>query len=116
MGAQLKGPLVNYGIDYSIDVHRVSVQAEHDQTFHGMLELVAIVYDQGGRIINVVDWPLQLTFSAAEYESLKRTGLTLHQEISSPDGPVYLRLAVYDLMTAHLGSLEIAVTGPARPM
>jgi hypothetical protein len=111
LASRLKGPVRQYVIDYNIDLHGISISSTPDQTFHAALEVIAVVYDKNGRIVNVVDQPFRLNMQPADYEKVSRMGLTLHQEIAGSDAQTYLRLAVHDLVTNRLGSLEVSLDG-----
>jgi VWFA-related protein len=109
LASRLKGPVQQYAIDYNIDLHGVNISSTSDQMFHAALEVIAVVYDKNGRIVNVVDQPFRLNMQSADYEKVSRMGLTLHQEIAGPEAQTYLRLAVHDLITNRLGSLEVSL-------
>jgi VWFA-related protein len=107
--ATLKPPFTRYSVDYSISMREIDMGAGADQLFHCGLELLVIVYDSDGKPLNLVDHPFQLNLKHDDYERLRREGLVLHEEIDVPSGEVYLRLAVHDLTTDRLGSLEVSL-------
>jgi VWFA-related protein len=107
--AALKSPTTRYCLDYAIHMPEINAELGADHLYHSSLELLAIAYDPDGKPLNLVDHPFQLTLKPEKYEELMRDGLTLREEIDLPRGEVYLRLAVHDLVTQQLGSLEIVM-------
>jgi VWFA-related protein len=105
--AVVKQPTTRYCIDYAIHTQEIDAETGPDHLYHSALELLAIAYDPDGKALNLVDHPFHITLKPEEYEKIVRSGLTLREEIDIPRGDVYLRLAVHDLLTDQLGSLEL---------
>jgi VWFA-related protein len=107
MADKLRGVVKRYWIDYATDLHQVSVIVGSDGLFHCSLEFAAIAYDRDGKILNVANRSFKLNLQSAQYNQIIQTGLPLHQELDVPAGEVYLRIAVHDLSTDRIGSVEI---------
>lgn len=105
----VKPPVTRYCLDYAVHMRDVNAEIGPDHLYHSALELVAIAYDPDGKALNLVDHPFQFTLKPEEYEKLLHDGLNLREEIDVPQGEVYLRLAVHDLFTDQLGSLEVPI-------
>jgi hypothetical protein len=43
-----------------------------------------------------------------------QTGMPMHQELDVPTGEVYLRIAIHDLSTDRIGSVEIPLRVPDK--
>lgn len=112
--ANVKVPVTRYCVDYAITMREIDAELASDRLYHSGLELLAIAYDPDGKVLNLVDHPFQLNLKPEEYDKLLHDGLQLHEEIDVPSGEVYLRLAVHDLMTDHLGSLEVPLVTDSR--
>jgi VWFA-related protein len=119
MADRMHGSLRRYWIDYAADMHQVAAPLGADGLYHSSLEFVAMAYDRDGRILNVANRTFKMNLQSAQYERVMQSGLPLHEEIDVPAGDVYLRLAVHDLATNRIGSMEIplrasdkAVTSP----
>jgi VWFA-related protein len=107
MADKLHGPVKRYWIDYAADMHQVSASLDSDGLYHSSMEFVAIAYDRDGKILNVANRSFRLNLQSEQYNQVMQTGLPLHQELDIPSGEVYLRIAVHDLSTDHIGSVEI---------
>jgi VWFA-related protein len=107
MAEKLHGTVKRYWIDYATDLHQVSVIVGSDGLFHCSVEFAAIAYDRDGKILNVANRAFKLNLQSAQYNQIMQTGLPLHQELDVPVGEVYLRIAVHDLSTDRIGSVEI---------
>ena len=107
MADKLRGAVKRYWIDYATDLHQVSVIVGSNGLFHCSVEFAAIAYDRDGKILNVANRTFKLNLQSAQYNQIMQTGLPLHQELDVPIGEVYLRIAVHDLSTDRIGSVEI---------
>ena len=107
MAEKLHGTIKRYWIDYATDLHQVSVIVGSDGLFHCSVEFATIAYDRDGKILNVANRAFKLNLQSAQYNQIMQTGLPLHQELDVPVGEVYLRIAVHDLSTDRIGSVEI---------
>jgi hypothetical protein len=107
MGEKLHGSVKRYWIDYSADMHQAATNLTTEGLQHLSVEFVAIAYDHDGKILNVAFRPVEVNLSAAQYGRVMQTGLPMHQELDVPVAEVYLRLAVHDLSTDRIGSIEI---------
>ena len=106
MADQFHGRATRYFINYSIDLKTISIDKASDDR-HIDLELVAIAYNADGRVLNVSDNPIKLSWHASDDKALLQHGLPTRQEIDIPAGEVYLRLGVYDLANQYLGTMEV---------
>jgi VWFA-related protein len=107
--ASVKPPVTRYCLDYAIHTNEITAEIGPDHLYHSALELLAIAYDPDGKPLNIVDHPFQFALKPEEYEKLVHGGLNLREEIDVPQGEIYLRLAVHDLFTDQLGSLEVPI-------
>ena len=114
MADRLHGSLRRYWIDYAADMHQVAATIGADGLYHSSLEFVALAYDQDGKILNVANHTFKMNLQSAQYERVMQSGLPVHQEIDVPPGDVYLRLAVHDLATDRVGSIEIPLRSDDR--
>ena len=111
---KLSGPVKRFWIDYAADMHPVARFAGSDGLHHLSIEFVAIAYDRDGKVLNVANRAFNLNLQAAQYAQIMQSGLPLHQEIDIPQGEVHLRLAVHDLSSGRIGSVEIPLLVPAK--
>lgn len=105
----VKAPVTRYCLDYALHAEDINAQLGPDHLYHSAVELLAIAYNPDGKALNLVDHPFQFTLKPEDYDKLLHSGLNLREEIDIPQGEVYLRLAVHDLFSDQLGSLEVPV-------
>jgi VWFA-related protein len=107
MADKLSGPAKRYWIDYAADMHQVAAGLGSDGLYHSSMEFVAIAYDRDGKILNVANRSLKLNLQAGQYDRVMQNGMPMHEELDVPIGEIYLRIAVHDLTTDRIGSVEI---------
>jgi VWFA-related protein len=107
MAKKLRSPVKRYWIDYAADMHPVAANVGSDGLYRLSVEFAAIAYDRDGKMLNVANRAFKLNLQPAQYNQIMQSGLPLHQELDLPAGEVYLRLAVHDLSTDRIGSVEI---------
>jgi hypothetical protein len=73
-----------------------------------------VAYDGDGKRVNYVDRPMQLSLDAEHYAKVRASGFPLRMELDLPAGVFSLRLAVYDLTSGHIGSLEVPLQVAAK--
>jgi VWFA-related protein len=110
MADKLTGTVKRYWIDYSADVHQMDASVGSDGLYHLSVEFAAIAYDRDGKLLNIVDRGFKLNLQPAQYNQVMQTGMPMHEELDVPIGEVYLRIAVHDLTTDRIGSVEIPLT------
>jgi VWFA-related protein len=110
MADKLAGTVKRYWIDYSADVHQMDASVGSDGLYHLSVEFAAIAYDRDGKLLNIVDRGFKLNLQSAQYNQVMQTGMPMHEELDVPIGEVYLRVAVHDLTTDRIGSVEIPLT------
>jgi VWFA-related protein len=115
MANKLNGAVKRYWLDYAADMHRVAMNVGSDGLHHLSVEFVALAYDRDGKILNVANRAFNLNLKSEQYNRIMQSGLPLHQELDVPAGEVYLRIAVHDLLTDRIGSVEIPLQLPDKP-
>jgi len=112
--AQLKGPLHRAVVDLLVDPRGLDFATAQDGTRLDNVEFVLVAYDSEGKRVNYVDHPLQLSLDAAHYAKVRASGFPLRMELDLPAGVFSLRIAVYDLNSGHIGSLEVPLQVAAK--
>jgi len=115
MANKLTGAVKRYWLDYAADMHRVAMNVGSDGLHHMSVEFVALAYDRDGKILNVANRAFNLNLQPEQFNRILQAGLPLHQEIDIPAGEVYLRVAVHDLLTDRIGSVEIPLPALDKP-
>jgi len=112
--AELKGPLHRTVVDLLVDPRGLNFATTADGSRQVNVEFVLLAYDGDGKRVNYVDRTMPLSIPAEQYARIRASGFPLRMELDLPAGNFSLRLAVYDLSTGHLGSLEVPLAVAAK--
>jgi VWFA-related protein len=106
---QMKPPYRHYSINYLIDVHGIDFAPSSDGNYRGDFEYGVRVYNaDGDEIVNSTSKTVSPILLPAVYRSMLKTGANAHRDIDVPaTGDYFLRIAVHDLTTNRVGSIEI---------
>jgi VWFA-related protein len=106
---QMKPPYRHYAISYAIDVHGIDLAPGPDGNYRGGFEYGVRVYNaDGDEIVNSVSKTVNPILPPAVYKSMLSGGANAHLDIDLPTtGNYFLRIAVHDLATDHVGAIEI---------
>ena len=109
---QMKPPYRHYTLAYAIDVHGIDFSPSPDGNYRGGFEYGVRVYNaDGDEIVNSVSKTVNPVLPPAVYKSMLNGGANAHQQIDLPaTGNYFLRIAVHDLTTDHVGAIEIPVS------
>jgi hypothetical protein len=101
----------DYRIRYSVDAGELQLMPAPDlASYHGRVQLVAVLYDDQGQQVNsgTVDVPLDL--DTATYQQVEHSGFGIDMTLAVPaKGNYFLRLGVRDVETDRVGALEVPV-------
>jgi hypothetical protein len=105
----MKPPYRHYAISYAIDVHGIDLAPGPDGNYRGGFEYGVRVYNaDGDEIVNSVSKTVNPVLPPAVYKSMLTGGANAHLDIDLPaTGNYFLRIAVHDLATDHVGAIEI---------
>ncbi len=112
--AQLKGPLHRTVVDLLVDPRGLDFATAADGTRQDNVEFVLVAYDSDGKRVNYVDRPAPLGLDAEHYARVRASGFPVRMELDLPAGVFSLRIAVYDLNSGHIGSLEVPLQVAAK--
>lgn len=101
----------DYKINYSIAARGLQLMPTPDLiTYHGRVQLIAILYDDQGQQVNSEMMVVPLDLDRPSYSQLEQAGLGVGMTIAVPaKGDYFLRLGVRDMETDQVGALEIPV-------
>jgi len=108
-------PYRNYGVHYWIDPKDLQFSRPANGSYRDDLRFIAIVYADDGAIANSVSTTAHIQVPASNLQSILIEGVTFDQTIAIPiradaNAPnFYLRTAVTETSTSHIGALEIPV-------
>lgn len=101
-------PYRNFQIHYSINAHDLQLDQNSAESYTDTLELIAVVYNDDGAIVNSLVSTIPMVLRTDEYLKAINNGMGALQTIAIPShGDYFLRLGVHDLNSGHIGALEI---------
>jgi hypothetical protein len=105
-------PYRHYDLAYVIDIHGIDFNTSPDGNYRGDFEYGVRVYNaDGDEVLNSTAKTVSPILPPAVYKSMLNGGANAHQEIDVPaTGNYFLRIAVHDLATGRVGSIEIPTT------
>jgi hypothetical protein len=110
--ASLHGPAHRYIVDLTIDAHSLALDNLPDGSHKAAIELAMIAYDGLGHPLNDYTHAFQVGLSAAQFERIMASGISVRLPLDLPAGQVDLRIGVHDLNADRAGSLEVPLDVP----
>lgn len=114
MAKLLKPPVKRYLVDCAVDPRGLTWQVLPDRTVQAKMAFVVFVWDGEGKRVNYTERALAVNLNAEQQTRALANGVALDQEIDLPAGEMYVRVAMEDLPTGRIGSLEIPVNVPKK--
>ena len=111
--AELKGPFTRYHAEFAISTEDVALEVTPSGTRQGDIQVELVAYDRDGKPLNLMTKKGQISLPPDLYESLQKTGLPVRGDIDVPNGEVYLRVGVRDLVSGNVGTLGVPLNSPA---
>jgi VWFA-related protein len=114
--AKVKGPYRRYTVHYNVAVDNLACSTTPDGIHHCSLQILALVYDSYGGLVNTQANGVKLAIPAARYDAVLSHGIEFKQEISVPqsmqDGT--LRVGILDVTSGRIGALELPIAEVAK--
>ncbi|MDQ2924785.1 MAG: VWA domain-containing protein [Acidobacteriota bacterium] len=109
--ANLKGPFRRYDVSFGALGSGLALPLSTDGRRHGGIQFLAYVYDAEGKLLNIEANTMTLNLEPATYTALMKSGLQFSMQVSAPArGESFLRLAVLDTTSGHIGVFELPTT------
>ena len=112
-----KEPLVElqrYSVDYAIAASELRFGAK-GASHTADLVLMAVAFGDKGAVLSQNAIESATTLNAAAYKDTQIGGLRTHQEFEVPAAATFLRLGIVDVLSGHLGTLELPLPLTAPP-
>jgi hypothetical protein len=100
-------------IDYLVDVHDLSFEERANQGRAPNLWLVAAAWDNNGKPEGSVTSVFEAPLTPSQLDSLRHTGLQVHQQFLLKPGAHQLRVGVVDRLSGKIGTISVPLTVPA---
>jgi VWFA-related protein len=114
LAKDLKPPLTRYSLDFAIDPRPFAYSTDAQGRQRTEVEVATVAFDADGKRLNFANRGIAFNLKPEDVEKFLRSGIPFHQEIDLPAGPVYLRVAVHDLLSGRIGSTEIPVAATKK--
>jgi VWFA-related protein len=96
-------------LEYRIDLGDIGLSQSTDGKWHGVVDCMAVAFDQKGKDAGQVANTLEINMSQAEYQSAMRDGLPMKQEIALPPGSYTVRVGAMERGTQKIGTVDVPV-------
>ena len=96
-----------YGLDFAITPTDLHLQKSPDGVWRGNIEVMLVVYDQAGQVLNVLRKKSEIVLDQQNYTEVMHIGLQMHREIDVPLGGAMLRSGIYDPNSGKSGTMGI---------
>jgi hypothetical protein len=85
----------------------MDLSAAADGSRAGVLIVEAVAYNHDGLVVNSSQDAFRYQLNPQQWEQAMAKGLQLHQQIDVPAGDLFLRMGICDLVSGHIGTVEI---------
>ncbi|HUY93698.1 MAG TPA: VWA domain-containing protein [Terracidiphilus sp.] len=107
MAEKMKKPYTRYITDLAVDPRTLAFGTGNNGAREDSIEFELVGYDADGKRVNYVDRTAHLSLTASQYAQLAGSGLPARLALEMPAGRDFLLVAVHDLNSARVGSIEI---------
>ncbi|MGD0910688.1 MAG: VWA domain-containing protein [Terracidiphilus sp.] len=114
---EAKAPLAElqrYSVDYAIAASELRFGAKPAGHSTNLI-LMAVAFGDKGAVLSQIAYESVGTLNSAAFKDTQIGGLRMHQEFEVPANAVSLRLGVVDVLSGHLGTLELPLPLSAPP-
>ncbi|MGP8259720.1 MAG: VWA domain-containing protein [Acidobacteriaceae bacterium] len=110
--SEMKPPYRRYAVYYTTEIGNIAFTQSADGNYNADFEFEVFVYNAAGdKMLNSTNREVRPVISASTYESMRKDGALASQEIDIPaKGDYFLRIAVHDRTSGHVGTIEIPVS------
>lgn len=106
--------LQHYAIEYVLRGGRISFAPLADEKRNGIFDVQLAAFDKNGEPMYFQFTRIEKAYSAQEFAAIQNGSYRLRQETDLPTDAAWLRVAVWDEIGMHLGSIEIPLPLPAE--
>ena len=113
LSVPVKDPVKTYAFDLELFPDQLQFEVTPDGVHNGKIEVKLVLYDETGKVVNVVGGRFGLTYTAGEFEKVRQEGLQLRERIEIPassDGRLYS--GICDLNSGRIGTLAMRLRAP----
>jgi VWFA-related protein len=108
---RIRAPYINVSIDTAASILEMSFAHADDNLFHTDIDFVTDLYDYTGTLINSQSNTVRASYTREKLAQAMRSGIHFNQQISVPTkGDYFLRIAVHDNSSGHIGAVEIPLS------
>jgi len=112
MSASLRRPTCRVIVDVRADPAEMTLVQTASGSRSGRIEFVLIAFDEDGERVNYLDRGFQMSLRPEQYSGVMNKGIPIRLALDLPSQRVFLRIAVHDLTSGKVGSIEIPYLPP----
>jgi VWFA-related protein len=99
----------SYAMEFNLDPHSLDMKKLADGSLAAQVEFIVVAYTQDGRALTRVDKGFAFHLGTAQYSAALHSGIPRQILIDLPSGQIYLRVAVHDILSNRIGSMEFPI-------
>ena len=108
-------PFRRFLIDFASLTNGFRFVAQPDGHYQGKIDYTAYLFDNDGRLLNATGRTVTLNLTAEQLRAFRGSSANGHLEISAPaKGDTYLRIGLHDVVSDHMGVVELPLASVAR--
>jgi len=104
-----------YAIEYSLGGNQIMLLDMGNGKHEYRVEVAVLAFDEVGKRVAGQELTIAGKVSDAELQKFQSSDYHVHQTIQMPEHAAMLRLALRDVRTGHVGSLQIPVSAISSP-
>jgi VWFA-related protein len=96
-------------MNIEIDMHEIGFELRNGK-YEALVDLFFVMRDAGGKTLDQLHQPADLSLSPEDYKKLEATGIGLSLPLPVPAGTVRVRVVARDNASGQVGSIDVPVT------
>ena len=95
-----------YALDFNLDARDLDLTTLPDGSKAARVEFIAAAYGRDGKLLNRVDQGFAFHMTPDQYPHALQSGIPRRIQLDLPPGQFFLRVAIHDLNSNRIGSVE----------
>ncbi len=109
----VKDPVKTYAFDLELFPDQLQFEVTSEGVHNAKIQVKLVLYDETGKVLNVVGGRFGLTYTLDEFEKVRQEGLQLRERIEIPaNSDARLYSGICDLNSGRIGTLAMRLHDP----
>jgi hypothetical protein len=114
-GGAMKPPYRTFAVDYVALPNSFGLTAQKDGRRTGSIEFSTLVFDNDGKLLNIVDQQVNMNLTPEAYKRFVSNAVRYQLQISAPvKQQSYMRVIIHDVPNNRYGAVEIPTAQVSR--